>query len=443
MIKVNYKMKATSQCHTGAGENIGTMALLNRENRELINFITINSKFKNKEQRRAYIVAILRIVFKNIDQNVRSKNYGFYKPFASKILRAVCTPNKEEFLTKLCEACDIRTINNTEDNQLLIEALMSFNDDEFLETIRKEHLLINALFRVAWDSKEEITLSPLSAKTSNLIFTKKFEWIPYFPGNGLRGKIRRLLVADFFKRLGVQDESIPDFLYATPYDGGVMHNVEKLNKTIQGFRKLNPAFFGSEFKFVKGEENITLKEKLFAACPPLELLGCAIGNMTYEGTLGVRAARPICSEHGRSDTSYWEMISTIFETHLDNNIKTHTAVKKSDAEGLTPTQMKHELEVFNTGTQFFSGFWCSSDNPIVISAFWHALTLWKEYGHIGGKSSVGLGSVDMDLEIPEGANQPYLDYLEDNRGRCLDFFSVIPSAASVEEVSENGVLENV
>lgn len=446
MIKHNYTLEAESHAHTGGGDKTGVIALLNREKRELKKPIVIESKFKDKKQRQEYIVAILVTVFKNIKSTTKKGNYGFYEAFASKVLEAVCVPTKEEFLSTLCESCDIRSINKVEDNELLIEAIAAFEDEELLETIRKEHILIDSKMRVAYKNEEsKVSLSPLLEKGKQLIFKKKFDWIPYFPGNGIRGKIRRLITADFLERIGIADESIPDFLYAVMYDGGVMHNVEELNKELGKLRKLNPSFLGGEYKFVKGQDNITLKEKLFAACPTLELLGCAIGNMTYEGTLGVRAARPICAEHGYEDSpSYWEMISTVFETHLDNNIKTHSAVKKTTVKGLTNTQMKHKLEVLNIGTKFFSSFFCSAQNEVTKSLYYHTLGLWKEYGHIGGKSAVGFGQVSMDLKIPKGANQLYLDYVADNKDMMLDFISVIPSAEVVEnKESKNGILTNV
>lgn len=446
MLKHNYTLEALSHAHTGGGDKTGIIALLNREKRELKQPIVFESKFRDKRQRQEYIVAILVIVFKNISSSTKKGTYGFYEAFASKVLEAVCVPTKEEFLSTLCESCDIRAIKKIADNQLLIEALAAFEHDELLETIRKEHILIHSKMTVAYkDDETPISLSPLPEKGSKLIFKKKFEWIPYFPGNGIRGKIRRLITADFLERIGIADESIPDFLYAVMYDGGVMHNVEELNKELVKIRKLNPSFLGGDYKFVKGQDNITLKEKLFAACPTLELLGCAIGNMTYEGTLGVRAARPICAEHGYEDApSYWEMISTVFETHLDNNIKTHSAVKKTDVKGLTNTQMKHKLEVLNIGTKFFSSFFCSAQNEVTKSLYYHMLGLWKDYGHIGGKSAVGFGQVSMDLEIPEGANKLYLDYVAEHKDMILDFISVIPSAEVVEtKDSKNGVLVNV
>ena len=95
-------------------------------------------------------------------------------------------------------------------------------------------------------------------------------------------------------------------------------------------------------------------------------------------------------------------------------------IKKSETH-----QMKYEYEVFASGTPFEHTFVLNTDNQLLISAFWHAMTLLCEKGSLGGKSSIGLGSVNWDelkKQIPENANGLYLNHLKKMKPLIENYF---------------------
>ena len=89
-------------------------------------------------------------------------------------------------------------------------------------------------------------------------------------------------------------------------------------------------------------------------------------------------------------------------------------------------QMKYEYEAFISKSDFQHSFACKSNNPLIISAFWHLLFLFKENNYITAKSSVGHGEIDLsslEAKIPQNANKLYLEHLVSKKETIVNSFN--------------------
>lgn len=413
MIKVKYNAVAETQIHHGSDEQLGIMKTLRRESRRLKVPISTPSSFKDDEERRDCVLPIIWAVYKCLDKDLKSKNYGFYDAFASKVLAATKVKTKEAFLTKLCQSCGVINLGvrkkYDENNEVLgivdygeiaMSRLFLFEDAELLGTIRSDHQILMIKLRLAIQSGFE-PLQDLSQYSQNAsIYKKYFDEIPYIGGNAVRGRLRRIVMKDFLTSVGFTKETpIPKAMYHQLMTGG----------NITG----STAF-----------EDIELREQYINLCPMVGLLGSAIGNMTIQGAMQTGAMRPVCLEHGNGKVSFWETIGKDFGTRSDTSKKERDfTIEGEDKKAKSSNQMKYDFEVFNTGTVFSGRFVLTSSDELLVSAFWSALKMWKEDGIIGGGSARGYGIVDADIEIPDGACDLYRAHLKEYEGSAFAFFS--------------------
>ena len=397
MIKLNYNAEAESPIHTGADENYGTTTMLRREKRRLKNPIKYESNFTSETEKRFSILKILLGVYKCIDLDLKSKNYGFYDAFSSKILSSTCVKSKFAFLSRLCESCGIRTINDNYIEQIKTN-IDKIGDVELLQTIRDDHQYLMLMLKDAVKNGLEQTLD-FGKDSKKISFEKNFEWIPFLSGNSIRGLIRRLVMRDFMEKIGISKE----------------YGVEK-----EIYHQL---MTGGNITSSTAFEDIELREKYINLCPMIGLLGSAIGNMTIQGKMKVGGLRPICLENGNGGISFWEMIGIDFGTRHDSS-KTELDIKIEGENKGNPNQMKYSYEVFNIGTLFDGDFVLVSKDDLLISAFWYALKLLKLYGYVGGNSARGLGKLKFNIEIPKDAENIYLSHLENVKSNSLEFFGV-------------------
>ena len=400
MLRVNYKAEALQQIHTGADENHGTTTLLRREKRKLKEKIKVKSKFKNESQRREHCLLILLSVYRSIDPSLKSKNYGFYDAFASKVVASSSVKTAKEWLTKICKACGVRSISDS-DTKTVMNAIDTFNDDEFLTLIRDEIQYLMLMLRDRIQTKGQPDLFTKPEDEVELVFEKNFEMIPLVQGNSIRGLIRRLVMKDFFELIEVDK------------------NTEGLTKDMY-----HQLMTGGNITSSTAYEDIALRENYIKLCPMIGLLGSAIGNMTIQGKLKVGGLRPMCREHGNADYSFWETIGFEFGSRLDSS-KTETDVAIIDnSDDRNADQMKYEFEVFNTGTVFDSDFFLTTDDEILVSAFWRMVELLKEFGYVAGNSARGFGKIDFQIEVPQDASKRYVDYVKENKEECKKYFVI-------------------
>ena len=403
-MKVNYSFTALTPLFTGGDENNGTLRTLRREKRLLTNPVKFKSIFNNKIERTKALMNLVYPVYTNIDKNLKADNYGFYEAYANKVKAALATENKKQFLNKLLESCGIVVLADGS-SQLVREALDKFSDVEFLETMREEHQYLMILLReyVSWYRSNEgkqigAQMSIWEQQSDPLIeeieFIKNFENVPYFGGNSIRGYLRRVIMYDYCKLAGVS----------------------KMNKDTY-----HQLFTGGNITDSTGFEDIAKREKYIEMCPAIGLLGSAIGNMTIEGEMKVIGARLRCKENGTGDLSFWQLIEQNFGTRLDSSKREKKIEIVNNTE--QKSQMIYQYENFITGSVFDSAFVITTEDELILSAFWRMMKLWKENNFIGGNSARDSGMIDISMDIPENADAKYLEYISSKSKEIKEYFN--------------------
>jgi hypothetical protein len=402
-MKVNYSFTALTPLFTGGDENNGTLRTLRREKRLLTNPVKFKSVFKNKIERTKALMNLIYPVYTNIDKKLKADNYGFYEAYANKIKAALATENKKQFLNKLLESCGIVVLADGS-SQLIRETLDKFSDVEFLETMREEHQYLMILLReyVSWfrsnEGKHGAQMSIWEQQTELLVeeieFVKNFENVPYFGGNSIRGYLRRIMMYDYCNLAGVS----------------------KMNKDTY-----HQLFTGGNITDSTGFEDIAKREKYIEMCPAIGLLGSAIGNMTIEGEMKVIGARLRCKENGTGYLSFWQLIEQNFGTRLDSSKREKEIEIVNNTE--QKSQMIYQYENFITGSVFDSAFVLTTENELMISAFWRMMKLWKENNFIGGNSARDSGMIEISMDIPENADAKYLEYISAKSEEIKEYFN--------------------
>jgi hypothetical protein len=180
-------------------------------------------------------------------------------------------------------------------------------------------------------------------------------------------------------------------------------------------------FTGGTINDSTGFEDIGKRLEVIDNCPMLGLFGSAIGNQTLQGELKVGQAKLICSENRNGSGSYHDNIDIIFATRLDSaKLETDIVIDGEDKE---THQMKYEYEVFASGSEFAHSFGCTTDKPLLVSAFWHLIGLFKNHPYITAKSSIGHGEIDLsEIEIPDNSNKIYLDHMAENAEKIKEYW---------------------
>lgn len=402
MIRVGYIMTALQPIFTGSDEDTGTIRTFRREKVILVNPVEGMSWYKTENERRAAILSVLEAAWCAIDFEGMGagRKMKIWDEFSSKVLAATGVRTRFQFVNELCHAFNIRSLRDLG----VTDILQRFGDDEFLQTIRDElQFLILLLRKKRKDAKEDeayhtfdlFEVSDQKTEMLSLTFRKTFDWIPVISGNSIRGILRRLAMRDFCKRVGIA----------------------KLDKTMY-----HQLFTGGTITDSTKYEDIERREAYIAACPMIGLFGSAIGNMTIEGEVKVGAARPLCREHSTGDQSFWELLNVEFATRRDDS-KLETEIEITGESEDDPTiQMKYGYEVLTRGTRLQHSFVCTSEDSLIQSAFWHLLGLFRDRPFIGGSSAVGNGEISVDYEIPDGAEDAYLAYLESHREQIQEYF---------------------
>jgi len=397
MIKISYYFRTIGPLHTGSDVNAGTMRSLRRQKCILADPVVYISHLTDEQRRDAVVQIALGVWYSiNWDEIKGARRMGIWDEFANKLVAAARAKNKYSFLEKLCRSWGIRSIANP--NVLI--ALDALDDYELMDTVRNESMYIMLKMRALKDQANE-SWNETGSMVFNLPAIKKGEKkelkrcdddIPCISGNSIRGKMRRLIMHDFCSRVGLT--SIDKRVYHTLFTGGFLDQSTK-------------------------NEDLEKMELFISMCPPLGILGAAIGNMTIEGEMKVAWAYPLCKERGTGEKSYWEYLDTVFQTRHDSS-KTE---KDIEITGENQTQqMKYEYEVFADGTPFEHRIACTAHDPILISCFFHTLELFNKAPYLGGMGSVGNGEIDIEWSLPEGNSDVYLQYIEEEKDEIKEFW---------------------
>jgi CRISPR/Cas system CSM-associated protein Csm3 (group 7 of RAMP superfamily) len=258
-------------------------------------------------------------------------------------------------------------------------------------------------------------LSPIfhggNEKTGNTVLLNRLKFIvdgkpidvPIISGNGVRGRLRRLIMRDFLEKVGYQmdlSQKIYQKLYHTLFAGGVLTSAEE--------------------ESASGTIDLSLKSKLIKYVLPLRLFGASYSNQMIEGRLLVGHMLPICKELKEytgidSDISFYQLITRAFQTRRD---ELRTSPKEEEDEDET-VQMIIDYECFAPGTKFYHEFILTTtaeSEALDLSTLYRTIELWKQAPTIGGKSSVGFGKLKIEYKWPrEVSDKPYLEFVDKNR----------------------------
>lgn len=261
-----------------------------------------------------------------------------------------------------------------------------------------------------------MALSPIfhggNEKTGSTVLLNRLKFIvgdkpidvPIISGNGVRGRLRRLLTKDFLEKVGYQmDLSQKSYqkLYHTLFAGGVLTSAEE--------------------ESASGTIDLSLKSKLIKYVLPLRLFGASYSNQMIEGRLLVGHMLPICKELKEytgidSDISFYQLITRAFQTRRD---ELRTSSKKEDEDEDETVQMIIDYECFAPGTKFYHEFILTTSAESEaqdLSTLYRTIELWKQAPTIGGKSSVGFGKLKIEYKWPKDvSDKPYLEFIEKNK----------------------------
>lgn len=432
MKRIKYQTIAKQPIFTGSDEDAGITKTLRREKVAILKPVSHTSWFKSENSRRIAALWILEEIWRKIDfENMSaSRRMRIWDEFSTKMLAATRVKTRFQFLNEFGRSFDVKSLSNPN----IADLIQRFSDDEFLTLLRDEQQFLILLLRNKRDLSREKYKDKLEEKpavdyfdmaeyglpidkqtekkfnlklfgrdqepsTEPLRFIKTFDRIPYISGNSIRGILRRLVMRDFCERVGLK----------------------KLEKNIY-----HQLFTGGNITDSTIYEDIAQREKYIKMCPMIGLFGSAIGNMTIEGELKVGAMRPLCLEHGTGESSFWEFLGTEFGVRRDDSkLEKYIDLEKPESDKKEkPQQMKYGYETFIKGTRFEHQFICTTFDPVIESAFWHAMEIFQENSFVGGMSAIGNGEMNIDFVIQRDAALLYLKYLDDYKEDMREYFKV-------------------
>lgn len=246
-------------------------------------------------------------------------------------------------------------------------------------------------------------------RTNKFLYNGEFIDIPVYSGNGFRGQFRRIAMRDYLERVGIAEEGISEKLYYTLFTGGSL---------VGGTRY----------------DEVGERRRIRRFCPPLALLGTALGDQIIQGKMKAPLFLPICKETVNytgieSDMSFYDMLQEVFYTRKDDlksveyNIKKEEKEKKGD-----PVQMKYEMQCLSAGTELIGTMIIENVNEVeeaMVNATLNKLK--KEVPFIGGKSAAGHGQVDIQYGELE-SEETYYKYLEENKEKIRQWIREVEEA---------------
>lgn len=406
MIKtIPYTITAETQVHHGSDKKTSNISLFRRQ-RINVRPQEITSHFKTDESRRRAIVMVLKAIFDSIPDSRRSVK--IWDEFSSKVyVAAIQAQSQYAFLNNICFLFGIGSLHKPDS----VDVLSRFDANEFLITLRDELHYLVSYMRLS--REEKASLNGLFADPEQeqpvLIFKKKYEDAPYISGNGIRGPLRRLLLYDFFERIGLTRDVFKE------------SDLDRLIQDVEYHRLMT----GGVITDGGGFEDVAKKEEYLKMCPAIGLFGSVnpAGSGTIRGKLAVGEAKLRCSENLSGGESFYSKLNMVFHTHSDSSkLETDVAIQLSEKP--QTVQMIYYHEVLIAGSVFDSAFKLLNCQPLLESCFWYGLSLWKEKPTIGGKGAIDFGSISLGYEVPNGAADAYLDYVKANKSAMLDYFSV-------------------
>lgn len=247
-------------------------------------------------------------------------------------------------------------------------------------------------------------------RTTKMRYKDEFIDVPVYSGNAFRGTLRRRLMRDYLERIEIAGEQVSKNLYYMLFTGGALTS-------------------GSRY------EEIGDRRRMREMCPPLALLGTAIGSQIPQGKLKSPLFMPISKETVNytgieSNISFYDMLEEIFYTRRDDLKSTEAMVEDKDKEEKkgkkdNPTQMKYEMQCLAAGTELLGTMVAEQITEVEEACLHQALNLIKEVPYLGGKSSAGHGKMVMEYKTELEPVETYFKHIEENKDEMREWIREI------------------
>lgn len=239
--------------------------------------------------------------------------------------------------------------------------------------------------------------------------------VPYISGNSIRGRLRRLVMADLCDVLGFSFKN--EHVWHAFFGGGQLQSI-------------GPA----------GVIDLKFRKDITGLIPPVALWGFSLGNQVLESKMIVQDMDVLCEEmreymparfQGTCTESFHRFVSESMFTRKDD--KQDGTRKDDDSPAI---QMKVGVQVLIPGTRFYHGFILRRyPSPVEVACLHHAIRLWNELPTIGGKSSTGFGRLKLDYEVDVN-DAIYLEHLVTRKDEIIAFLSKLDSDFGVKAIKK-------
>lgn len=226
--------------------------------------------------------------------------------------------------------------------------------------------------------------------------------IPYLSGNGIRGKLRRLIMVDFLDSVGYTITNAK--LHHALFSGGVLKSTEENTGLI----------------------DLSFRKKIRELVPPVAVFGCAVGNQMIQGILTVEHMWPICKEYStylpqkyRSDPRASMPVRTFTDESFITRRDDLRADRREDEQAV---QMKIDYECFVPGTKFYHRFVLLLPDELQRSCVGRVLDLFEMLPYVGGRSASGDGKVMLNYDNRPKADL-YLEFIKEKRDEIVQLLS--------------------
>lgn len=418
MLELNYTFTAIEPISHFGDLKTGNVQTFRRQKVALRETMKINSRFASDNERVRAVIQIILHIYRTIG---RKTDYGGWSELEDKIKAYANSKNKGEFVNRLLESFECRTITD----ESFYEILDMFDDYEFLQTIREQYKIIVARVRNINTQDRENREALKEANKPADLFAPKIVFepkpiddsvasvievntvqVPFISGNAFRGALRNIVMEDFCRlaEIGTFERRLPNNIFHQLFTGGTITE-------------------STEY------EDLQKRKDYVYFCPMVGLLGSAIGNMTLQGDLYVGQPILKCRENGNGVASYWELMNLAFNTRRDDSKSEMDIYFEPD-----PSEETHQMifyrEEICAGAEFEHRLVLTSEDELLRSAFFQMIYLLTQKPYVGGNLARGCGRIELNLDpvfYSESAlweqGEKYRTHVQDNTEEIWQFFS--------------------
>lgn len=236
---------------------------------------------------------------------------------------------------------------------------------------------------------EETNSNIATIYREKVYLNNKIYEIPAVHGNSIRGLLRNIGAEHFLTSIEMEFNTVPTNLFHILFSGGAL---EKMKVFV----------------------DISEKKEFRKYLPYLSIFGAAVGDEMIEGKLIVTSAIPRCKELNTGESSIYDLTQIIRYTRHDDRKMVIGDKHLADHQN-TPYQMFYDIETLCAGTVLDFEFILKCPSDLEQGAFENILKLFKEQPFIGGKSAVGHGRIEFDVELDQNKIDNYNIFLKNNK----------------------------